>query len=357
MKLSPEFTLAVQCCRYCFRQAHAADDPILPGAIDWDRFLGLASFHRIEGLVWNALSRLGTGVPQHVEVALAKAAAEIAIQNLQSATKSSALLTCFNKAGVPLLFLKGSTLGALAYSNPGLKSAIDVDVLIDPADVSRSLELLDRCGFRRVIPATGSAEEWHRRSKESVWICDSPRLQLDLHTRTADNPLLISSLDVHSPRQVVDIGNGVQLPTFKTDSLFSYLAVHGASSAWFRLKWISDLAGLLHNRPGDELDRIFRLSQELGAARCAGQALLLADTLFSTLDHAPALRNELKRDRAIVNLYENALQFLARERGEPTARRLGTLTIHWTQFNLRPDLRFKASELSRQAALLVSRQR
>ena len=81
------------------------------------------------------------------------------------------------------------------------------------------------------------------------------------------------SLDVHSPAQEVEIAPGIALPTLADEELFAYLAVHGASSAWFRLKWIADFAAILDARTGAEIERIYQKSQVLGAGRAAGQAL------------------------------------------------------------------------------------
>ena len=59
--------------------------------------------------------------------------------------------------------------------------------------------------------------------------------------------------------------------------------MHGASSLWFRLKWITDLAAILQPLSGSEIEHRYARSQELGAGRASGHALLLADTLYGTL--------------------------------------------------------------------------
>jgi hypothetical protein len=285
-------------------------------------------------------------------------AAAIAANNLTAAAECDELSAEFEAAGVPLLFLKGLTLSALAYHNPALKAAIDMDLLIDPADLGKAALLLEHGGYRLFLPRSRSAlDHWHRRSKESVWARAAPALQIDLHTRTADNPRLIPSIDVHSPTQSVDIGSGISLETLEDGELFAYLAVHGASSAWFRLKWIADFAGLLEGRGAAEVEQLYERSQELGAGQAAGQALLLADRLFGTLKSASPLRQRLTADRQTRRLLETAFRMLVRGRGEPTERRFGTVSIHWTQFHLLPGFHYKLSELSRQLGSVVLRLR
>lgn len=350
MRRSAEFRLLVQCCLAAFRDSSVED---VTGEIDWQRFLQLARFHRVEGLAWNHLSKLSLPAADPVKQALADAAARIASINLVAIAESRLLLERFDAAKVPLLFLKGLTLGALAYDDVALKAAIDIDLLIDPRDLLKAAELLRQSGYRLVTPRESPADRilqsWHRSWKESVWTRSAPRLQIDLHTRIADNRRLLPDIDVHSAWQTVDVGNGVRLPTFAQDELFTYLAVHGASSAWFRLKWIADFAALIAAEGADRIDDLYRRSQGLGAGRAAGQGLLLADQLFGTLKNNPTLRDELRRDRATQKLYGAALKLLTGEPNEPTERRFGTLTIHWTQFLLLPDAGYKVSELLRQA--------
>lgn len=350
MKPSRELALALDCCRWNFASA-AAEPPIEPAPdLDWQRFLRLVRFHRVQGLASKCLCAV-EAVPDRVARDLSDNSRSIAAANLAASVECRSLLQRFGDAGEPLLFLKGLTLGALAYGSATAKSAVDIDLLIPAGRLDRAAQLLRERGYNLVIPGGKMPlEQWHSIRKESVWAIAQSDLMIDLHTSLADNPRLIPAVGINSPTQSVDIGNGIALPTLALDELFAYLAVHGASSAWFRLKWISDFAGLLAGRGGEEIDRLYRRSQELGAGRAPAQALLLADRLFGTLERNARLKAELSSDRASRWLFEAALrQAAAREPAEPTSTRLGTLAIHWTQLLLLPGARFKLSEIARQA--------
>ena len=355
--LVPEFNLALACCKCAFSaaQAGAAD----PGNIDWHRFARLVEFHRIEGFAAACLAANQWDAPDDVRQSFATSAERIAAQNLQAAADCRTILEAFDAASVPLLFLKGLSLGSLAYEDPATKSAIDIDLLIAPADVYEAAKLLRACGYELAAPAKSNGDaglaNWHQTWKESVWTKADPPLQVDLHTRLTDNARLLSPIDVNSPKQGVEIGNGIRLPTLADEELFAYLAVHGAWSAWFRLKWISDFAGLLNGRTGEEIEFLYRRSLKLGAGRASGQALLLADALFDTLRDSPQLKAELLRNRPVRRLYQAALQLLTREPREPTDSILGSLPIRLTEFFLLPGLGFKISELSGQVRRLFDR--
>lgn len=347
-----EFQLAVHCCRLAFDPAFAvaSDHPKL----DWQLFYRLVQFHRVQGLVWKSLSSLGSPVPGDVARRIADDAARIAAKNRQSLVECGALADALRSKGIDFLFLKGQPLGVLAYGTPWLKAAVDIDLLIAEAELADAVAILRSCGFRREDgrpEEIGALRAWHRLRKDSEWGKAGSTSRVDLHTRLTDNPALIPTVGLGSPRQSVEIAPGCQLPTISNDELFAHLCVHGASSAWFRLKWITDLAALLHPKPGDEIARLCRRAQELGAGRSAGQALLLADTLFGTLNGCRDLRDSLNADPWTRWLYRSALRQLAGapEPVEPTARPGGTLRIHLNQFLLLPGMTFKASEFIRQA--------
>lgn len=356
-KPGPEFLLLIQCCRRNFASAESLAGLELPTDVDWIQLVALARRHRVQGLIWNALAPHGDGIPAEARQQLSSDARLIAATNLAIAEECRGLQQTFDRAKLPLRFIKGLTIGALVYRSPLLKMGWDIDLLIDPCDLATAAGLLSECGYGLRLPASLAAlQPWHARSKESVWERDDS-FYVELHTRLADNRRVIPTIDIHSPWQFVDVAPGVSLPTLADDELFAYLAVHGASSAWFRLKWISDFAAFLRGRSAEQIGRLYRRSQELGAGRAAGQALLLANTLFDTLQPDPALRQQLASDRSTQLLCRAALRMLWNGKAEPTERPLGTLPIHWTQFLLQPGLNYKFSELWGQGNSLLRRLR
>ena len=289
----------------------------------------------------------GLAPPEIVE-ALSRDAKELLPTNLRAAAESRDLLDDFEAADVPLLFVKGLTGAALAYRQPLLKMSSDIDLLVAPQDVLPAGELLTRRGYRLLIP--------HLRPTSAAGI-DGARnpfgraRMASPSSFTAGSPTtqrLIPCITIDSPSENVAVAPGIRLPTLARDELFAYLCVHGSSSAWFRLKWISDLAGLVHGQSGEAIERLYQWSQALGAERATGQALLLADRLFGTLGDT-GLRKLLERDRPTLRLADAAYAQLTGPPVEPTSTRFGTWRIHLTQFALKRGLGFKLGEFTRQA--------
>jgi hypothetical protein len=354
--MSPELSLLSNCCRSAFDDSTAfgpTDD------VDWDRFLRLARFHRVQGLAWRSLMPLKASVPKKVREALSNDATAIAASNLVAAAECGELARRFEAPGVPLLFLKGLTLGTLAYGTPAVKAAVDIDLLVPDIRLAESACLLQSLGYRSVEPLNADPRRlrrWHLLRKESLWGKQGAGIHIDLHTRVSDTPRLIASIDNDSPQQMVDIGNGITLPTLADDELFAYLAVHGSWSMWFRLKWLADFAALLAPLSPGEIERLYRRSLQLDAGRCGALALLLADALFESLAANERLRDELQRDSAARWLCRSALKQVAVrvEPVEPTAAAFGTARIHWSELFLVPGWSFKASELVRQGVVAAA---
>lgn len=346
VKFAPEFELVLECCRRNFRSA--GDEPIRPAEqVDWTRFIGLVRFHGVEGLAWAALADVD--LPDRVSAALSADAKAIAAQNLRTAAESSALRSAFEASGIELLFIKGLTLSRLAYGDAFIKMSSDIDVLVDSRDIEKAAEILLQLGLRPLVPAEASVRDivrWHSASKESAWIRRDSGQIVELHSRLVDNQRLIPGIGMSSPRQEVEIGAGRTLPTLVTDELLAYLFVHGACSAWYRLKWICDVSALLSGMSAEEIERLYRSARFRTAGRAAAQALLLAHHLFGA-QVSPSLRDELNSDSVNRMLTSVALRKLMKAR-EPTEHLGGTAIFHLSRPFLLEGWAFAISELNRQ---------
>lgn len=206
-----------QSCAACFPESGA---PLMDHRVDldWDGFLALARRHRVQGLCSSGLDRLQVSVPAQVRAALQADRCAIAADGLRAVNLCCELQAAFGEARLPLLFLKGITVGQLAYGDPFVKMGWDVDILVRPADLRAAAALLQRLGYSPMVPLDIRAiDAWHRRNKESVWIKDR-RLTIELHTWLADNPELLDRLEPFSAPQLVEVLPGVTLPTLQSES-------------------------------------------------------------------------------------------------------------------------------------------
>lgn len=342
MSLSQEFRLVAACCRWPRSDArNVAIETAASGGVEWARVEMLARRHRVEGLVHDGLTGAAIAVPPQTAAALAREAAAIPAQNMAFVREYLDLQRLLQEEGIDFLFLKGATLSMLAYGSLAIKKARDIDVLVGAENAPRANALLSRSGYSRL----GSDDDGIPRGKDRAFRNDATGIVIELLHRPTDNPALLPGLSAKSPRQSVDMGGGVALPTLRKDELFAYLCVHGATHGWSRLKWIADLAALLAQDDEAEVERLYRGAVALGAGRAPAQALLLCATLFGRA-LAPALEAELNRDRVNRWLAGSAVRAMARD-DEFDDSALATVPIHLSQLLLGKGIRFKMKEATR----------
>ena len=195
---------------------------------------------------------------------------------------------------------------------------------------------------------SGAPAAWHRAPKESPWRRDDGIL-LDLHSRLGDHPALIPGAVATVKPQIVEVPGGIALPTLPDRLLLPYLAVHGASSAWFRIKWLADFAALVARTSPDALADLADQAPRLGAGRTFAAALILANRLLGT-----SLPETLEADRASLRLVAIATAMISNI-GEPTKRPFGTLPIHRSQMLMVPGSHYFLSEIMRKVGQLLIR--
>jgi hypothetical protein len=164
-----------------------------------------------------------------------------------------------------------------------------------------------------------------------------------------DSPALIPAIGMASPRRDVAVAGRI-VSTLSDAPQFAYLCAHGASSAWFRLKWLADLHAFILANGTHCVDDWHVSAVQAGAGRTSEVALRL-------------LRNWFDFDSSVVAGRPDRLTKIAvamcnaqlKNPQEPTERRFGTLTIHLTQMLQRHGPGFAAQEAIRQAKDLVGR--
>ena len=301
LRLPGVFELACACCVWPPSAARDARVRVAAEGVDWDRFLRVLGRQRVAGQAREALRSAQVPLPAAVEQRLTAMAQVAAARSLALAAEAVRLRQLLDAAGIAAVFVKGAALAQLAYGSPAMKSARDIDVLVAPDDAMRAFDLLKREGYALGAPAgdltPAKMKLVFQLHKDLELFNAARRLHLELHWRLVDNPALLSGLGPASPTREVPVLGG-SLRTLADADLFAYLAVHGASHCWFRLKWIAELNAWLSRYSQPEIAGFYRHAEALGVDACAGQALLLCERLLGLAlpeELRPALRRRKLR--------------------------------------------------------------
>ena len=338
-----EIELILACCRPTYdpdRVRRTAAAGFAPA-----RLLTTARTHRVEGFLLAGLKAANVQLPEAELALLDDRVRRARLQMLRGAAEEVRVTRAFHAAGIDVISIKGATLAMLAQGSLSLKSAWDVDLLIRPDDRPSADAALTALGYRPVVlDGRRSAREIERYMagvKEVVWRHPERRTTIELHRALLDNRRRIEAIGMDSPRIVVDLPGNGRVETIAPEWLFGYLAVHGLQHGWMRLKWLVDIAGLVHEREA-ALEQWFAHAVAAGAGRAPGTALVLAHRLLGTPLSA-TLAAEIDRDRSVARFAGVAGRLIAGSQSDSNEMLRPTLAQHLTltmlSCRLRPDWR------------------
>jgi hypothetical protein len=327
--LPREFALAAACVIWPHSERRAETVRRAAAQVeDWSRFHRVVARHRIVGLAYHGLMAAQVTLPSRVLDALRTDAQALARRGLVMAAEAIRVHQALAHAGIPVAFLKGTTLAMMAYGSLGIRHSKDIDILVPHDGVLAAAAVIDRLGYRRTRPRpdldAAKAAQWPVLFKDFSYLHPSSRVELELHWRLADNPTLVPVPPPLSWARVA-IGGGLELPTLAVDDLLTYLCVHGAYHAWFRLKWIADVGALLATTPRGA-ERLVEHAKATGTGRLTAQALMLSRDLLGSPIPSGSDFAEPRLARFLATMSRTAMTRGGAE-AEPDSLVLGTTLI------------------------------
>lgn len=216
-----------------------------------------AVVHGVEGWVLRRARAAGLELPP-----LADAVRGAMSRHLRAMSDLRATHASLGAAGVPYLVVKGPALVERLYAAPDLRSYVDLDLLVRPADLEAAVRALEGSGFRlldanwpllqqasvrelRLVSATGGAVDLHWSLAKGPHATDtSPRVDS-----------LLARAEVWRSQQAEHRVLGW------ADTVV-HLAVHAAASGGHRLLWCADLRAAVEAAPdGATADLLSRASE------------------------------------------------------------------------------------------------
>jgi hypothetical protein len=308
---SAELALTTACCRWPRSpEREAAVRDAAAAVTDWNQFERLVARHRVAPLARDGLTCAGIALPPAVDARLGARAAECAMTALAMARESVRLQRAFEAAGLPMLIIKGTAIGILAYGDPCMKESCDIDLLTSPEAFPEAHSLLEQLGYELHLPGGLTSDQLRRLAqvgKDTSYLHRESGLIVELHWRLMRSKYLIPAINVHSPTQIVGAA-GAKLVTLDDDGLFAFLCVHGTRHAWARLKWLADLGGFLASRDPEGIERMYRAARDAGADRTPAVSLLLCRRLLGV--RLPPALHDLDSDRRVRYLERVALHYI-----------------------------------------------
>jgi hypothetical protein len=242
--------------------------------------------------------------------------------------------------GIDIIPLKGGCLSQRLYGSPGVRASGDIDILIRPENLSAADRVLAELGYRNIYDLTERQTAAFRvRSHHVNYFRKESGQHLELHWRTHfRTPGEME--EFWRGRKTVEI-MGEPFAFLEDPILFLFLCDHGARHAWFRMKWLGDIAMMLANESIRDWDAVLTLADRLGLRRVVAQASLLVFWLYG-IPLPSRLSARIAGEKTAFGLAKKAVDALLVGEGERVSRgrRLAGLRDTVYLKRIRPSLPF-----------------
>lgn len=254
--------------------------------VDWERFLRQVEWHRVAGIVHRTLaSHPQLAVPAQVRATVAHSAAAGAQRSIRATMRLAQILRAFQASAIPLCILKGIPLSQQIFQDIGVRDSRDIDVLVPRGDVRRADQQLAELGFIRVHPSSDESAEslaaFIERHVHFEYMHAASRQKVELHWRLWDSEDLGPSEPPPASWEPF-VMQGLTMQVLPPELLLPYLCVHGSKHAWFRMKWLLDVAWILQTQPS-AAEALMATAQAWNSTVPAVQSLQLSHRLFGTV--------------------------------------------------------------------------
>ena len=298
----PAAELLICCARVCMDAETAGRiRELLEHAIDWAYLLRTARLHGMMPLQYRHLNATcPEAVPGPILEELREHFHSNARRNLYLTGELLNILHVFEAHGVPAIPYKGPVLAASVYGNLALREFVDLDLLVHKQDVRRTKDLLTSRGYQAHFHLTDVQEAalLHGQCEHPFWH-EEGRVLAEIQWGIV--PRYFSfALDYErlwERREPTSLG-GKKVLTLAPEDLLLILCVHGAKHQWEQLKWICDIAELVHVHQKMDWDRVLTQADVLGSRRMLSLGLFLASDLLGAALPKEVLK-QAKADPAV----------------------------------------------------------
>jgi hypothetical protein len=319
--------------------------------LDWAAIPTLAWQYKMRPMVAAALRETGwAGVPVTVRAEIEAAERTCSLKAMRQLKLLAAIASTCDAAGIRVMTLKGIPLSLHFYSNPFLREAFDLDLLVHPDDWPRCELLLAGLGCAPLVqrrPLTPRQEGLLQRFRYHIKLLHREfDTVVEAHWRLDSNPYFLDTdFDALWRERGYVRFSGTTVAILGVENLLEYVALHASKHGWERWKWLADVVAILRPLSGDELLQCRSRAIARGNGDLFDSTVLLAHTITG-FDFPAPLLDAAGRNRKALSLSRAALRLCVRSLTlAGITSRSYTQALNLNKFRLRRTPRFLLFEL------------
>jgi hypothetical protein len=288
--------------------------------INWADLVRRTKQHGLASLFYHNLSRLELNISVEPLAELRSLVQCNAIATLRLTQELLDLSQNCRQQPLRFISYKGPALAQKLYGEPTLRQYIDLDVLVNPADVSVMSGILEKRGYENMFRLSpGQQRLFMQKDCEYAFINKEERFHLDLHWHFVPRYFAMR-LDIGGFWQRAEeiTLEGQQLLTLNNEDSLLILAINAAKDFWARLSALCDIAWLLPRIPETAWPALWAHATHARAQRMLGLSIWLARDLFGL--RLPAfVEAKLAADKDLESLANVVKAHFESERPSPLA--------------------------------------
>ena len=282
---SRDIQLIIDCCRTSVPKAVSARiSAALRESIDWTFTFNVARRNAVLPLLGRTLTRdFIEQLPTDISRTIESEQERHLCHNLFLTGKLIETVKFFRENGVNVLPFKGPLLAVEAYGDPSYRMFNDLDVLVQPKQFRKAVDLLTKNGWKPLTSVGWlTKRNWNISRKKDIYFVSPQRnLNLELHWKLSGSHFgLPKEINMLWERLDAITLAGAELPALGLYDLLIYLCLHGSRHSWERFGWICDVHQLLLSKTSIDWDRLFVEAKSLGSEKVVALGLKLVKDFF-----------------------------------------------------------------------------
>jgi len=277
---------------------------------DWEALIALANTHGILPLAYKVLKHsTHSPLPPEIGIQFKEHYLSIVQRNMLMSAELIRIIKLLEKHHIRSLAFKGPTLAQSAYQDITLRQFGDLDILIHPKDISKTIAILIKASYVPEIALEDGKENIYFKTLNVIGFHkDRSNIRIEVHWELLSKNYAIQwdTSALWTKKETVTINNH-PIPVLPFEQQLLYLCVHGSKHLFERLEWICDIDRSIRTNPHIDWLSLMNEAKKMGIERMFYLGLSLCQYLFG-LELPEMIRNKIEEDKTLPKLISKVIE-------------------------------------------------